>query len=273
MMLALYFVGYSKEILILIGIILIHELSHGLAAMTSGTKIQEIKLLPIGGVVKLDNTMGFTLGEEIFVSAAGPMSNVVLSAAVFFLQENYGWKSSGLDFIIIGSLFIGAFNLIPALPLDGGKILRCILAYFISYKSATKLVSVFSRIIGVLLIMFNIYLFSLGSYNFTFILVGIFIFYQTKKEYEMATYVTMKDIVEKKESLNKSGSMDSQHITVLPQTSLKDIFAQFTPKKFHIIYVLDERYALKGIVTEDQVLNAIISDGMNAKVKNILEKR
>lgn len=66
--------------------------------------------------------------------------------------------------------------------------------------------------------------------------------------------------------------MDSQHITVLPQTSLGEIFKQFTSKKFHIIYVLDEHYALKGIITEDEILSGILEYGMHGKVKNVLKK-
>lgn len=258
---------------ILISIIFIHELSHGIAAMILGIKIREIQLLPFGGVIKLDKNLSFTLGEEIFISAAGPISNMVLSATVFFLKEYFGWVSSDLDFVFYSSLMIGIFNLIPALPLDGGRIFRSMLSFFISYKNATKVIAVFSMLIGVLLIAFNIYIFSFEKYNFAYAFIGVLIIYQSHREQKMATYATMRDIASKKENLNKSGSMESQHITVLPQTSLGIIFKQFTPKKFHIIYVLDEEYALKGIITEDQILNAILLHGMHAKVKIILEKR
>lgn len=272
-MISLYIMGYIEEMLILLAIIMIHELSHGLMAMFLGIKIQEIQILPFGGVVKLDNTLSFTIGEEIFISAAGPISNMVLSATVFFLQEHFGWESSGFHFIIFSSLAIGIFNLIPVLPLDGGRIFRSALSYLLGYKKATNVVTIISKLFAILLIALNIYLFSLGSYNFTFILVGIFIYYQSRRENEIAIYSTMKDIAAKKENLNKSGSMISQHMTVLPETTLGEIFKQFTSKKFHIIYVLDEEYALKGIITEDEILTAILHYGMHSKVKNILEKR
>lgn len=270
---SLYIMGYAEEMIILLAIIMIHELSHGLMAMFLGIKIKEIQILPFGGVVKLDNTLSFTYGEEIIISAAGPISNVVLSATVFFLQGYFGWESNGFNFIIFSSLAIGIFNLLPALPLDGGRILRSVLSYMLGYKKATNVVTIISKIIAILLVALNIYFFCLGSYNFTLILIGSFIYYQSRRENEIAIYSTMKDIAAKKENLNKSGSMLSQHMTVLPETTLGEIFKQFTSRKFHIIYVLDEEYALKGIITEDEILSAILLYGMHSKVKNILENR
>ena len=272
-MVSLYMMGYAEEMLILLAIIMIHELSHGLMAITLGIKIREIQILPFGGVIKLDNTLSFTYPEEIMISAAGPIANVILSVAVFFLQESFSLQSNHFDFIIFSSLVIGIFNLMPALPLDGGRIFRAALSYLLGYKKATRVVTILSKVLAVLLIVLNIYLFSLGSYNFTFVLVGIFIYYQAGKENEIAIYSTMKDIAAKKENLSKSGSMVSQHMTVLPETTLGEIFKQFTSKKFHIIYVLDEEYALKGIITEDEILTGILHYGMYGKVKNILEKR
>lgn len=269
----LYFLGYSKVMLILLIIILIHELSHGFIAMLFGIKIKEIEILPFGGVVKLDKSLNFTNREEIFISAAGPISNMVLSATVFFFQKYSRWENSDIDFVILSSLVIGIFNIIPVLPLDGGRIFRGFLSYLLGYKNATKIIAIFSKLFAFFLIGINILILSLGSYNITFILVGVFIYSKSHKEEKMSSYVTMRDFATKKESLNKQGSMESQHMTVLPQTTLGEISKQFTSKKFHIIYVLDEHYALKGILTEDEILSGILEYGMHGKVKNILEKR
>lgn len=269
--LLLYFLESIEIMIILLAIIMIHELSHGFIARLFGIKIKEIQILPIGGIVKLDKSFTFSNREEIAISAAGPISNIILSATVFFLQKYFGWQNH-LNFILFSSLIIGIFNLIPVLPLDGGRIFRSCLAYILGYKNATKVIVIFSKIFAFFLIGINILILSTGSYNFVLILVGIFIFHESKKEKELVLYTNMKDIATKKESLNRQGSMDSQHITVLPQTSLGEIFKQFTPKKFHIIYVLDEHYALKGILTEDQVLSGILEHGMHGKIKNILKK-
>lgn len=269
--LLLYFLESIEIMVILLAIIMMHELSHGLIARLFGIKIKEIQILPIGGIVKLDKSLNFSNKEEIVISAAGPIFNIILSATVFFLQKYFEGQNN-LDFIIFSSLVIGIFNLIPVLPLDGGRIFRSCLAYILGYKNATKIIAIFSKIFALFLIGINILILSTGSYNFALILVGIFIYHQSKKEQELALYANMKDIATKKESLSRQGSMDSQHITVLPQTSLGEIFKQFTSKKFHIIYVLDEHYALKGIITEDEILSGILEYGMHGKVKNVLKK-
>ncbi|SJZ38875.1 M50 family metallopeptidase [Garciella nitratireducens] len=272
-MFLLYFLGYGKIMIILLIIIILHELSHGLIAMFFGIKIKELEILPFGGVVKLDKSLNFTNREEIFISAAGPIFNLVISATVFFFQKYFGLKNSNVDFIIFSNLIIGIFNLIPVLPLDGGRIVRSLLSYLFGYKNATRIIVIFSKLFAFFLIGINIFIFSLESYNITFILLGIFIYIKSNKEQKMTAYITMRDFASKKESLNKQGSMESQHMTVLPETTLGEISRQFTPKKFYIIYVLNEHYALKGILTEDEILSAILEYGMHGKVKNILEKR
>src|SRR5699024_10996640 len=94
MLMVLYLLGYQEKMLLLLGIILMHELFHGLAAKFFGIKIQEIQILPFGGVVKLDKRLKFTVLEEVFISAAGPIFNMILSATVFFLQKHFGWNHS-----------------------------------------------------------------------------------------------------------------------------------------------------------------------------------
>lgn len=133
--------------------VLLHELGHSLAAMRYGIVVQDITLLPIGGVAQL-RTMPEEPKQELIVALAGPLVNVVIAALLFPIIRlltngltQYGfWQlitgtslSSMLLYIFAANVSLVIFNLIPAFPMDGGRVLRALLASRIDYALATRI--------------------------------------------------------------------------------------------------------------------------------------
>lgn len=132
---------------LLFGCILLHEFGHALAAARYGIKTRDITLLPIGGLARLEQ-IPEDPRQELVVAAAGPLVNVVIAAGL------YGWlaatgalvpieqlgMSGGpfLERLMYVNIFIVVFNLIPAFPMDGGRMLRALLAMRIDYVRATQ---------------------------------------------------------------------------------------------------------------------------------------
>src|SRR5437667_5144275 len=135
-------------ILALFGCVLLHEFGHALAARAFGIRTPDITLLPIGGVARLQR-MPDQPWQELLVAIAGPLVNVVIAAIIIFalgrqaqIEHLRNLQEPGVETLAkLASVNISLvlFNLIPASPMDGGRVLRSLLAMALPYSRATQI--------------------------------------------------------------------------------------------------------------------------------------
>jgi len=145
-------------ILSVFGCVVLHEFGHALMARRFGIETEDITLYPIGGVARL-RRMPRAPGAELLIALAGPAVNFAIVAALVSLASlgliELGSMSSPRDLtfvteLLLVNLVLGIFNLIPAFPMDGGRVLRALLSGFLGRAQATTIAARVGRVLALL---------------------------------------------------------------------------------------------------------------------------
>jgi len=173
-------------ILALFASVLLHELAHALVARLYGIGTVEIVMFPIGGVARPERIP--KAGEELWIALAGPLMNLLIAVGLWFgfaarqgivaLEELRQPTDANLaERIAIGNLILCVFNLLPALPMDGGRILRSLLARKRSLEEATRVAALTGRTLAIFMGMAGL----LAS-NFMLVFIALFVYLGAAQE-------------------------------------------------------------------------------------------
>ena len=167
--------------------VVLHELGHALAARAFGVQTKHITLLPIGGVAALER-MPTQPSQELLIAIAGPAGNVVIAGvlgAVVLLFSDIEAPASVYTVTDVGLLTqlavvnvaLVVFNMLPAFPMDGGRVLRALLAIRIDYAKATRIAATFGQVMALGFVVWAL----LGGTPFLY-LIAIFVYFGGQAE-------------------------------------------------------------------------------------------
>ncbi len=170
---------------LLFACVALHELGHSLAARRFGIHTRDITLYPFGGIARLEGR-AMQPREELWVALAGPAVNLGIAAALYAVASSTG-ISTAADVILRPGGFLGTlmwlnlalavFNMIPAFPMDGGRVLRAGLATRIRYEVATQIAVLFGVVIAVVFVILGVV-----HLNPALVFVGVFVFFGATQE-------------------------------------------------------------------------------------------
>lgn len=253
----------------LFGIIVLHELGHALAARRFGIHTRDITLLPIGGVARLER-MPEDPKQELVVAFAGPAVNIVLAGMLFAILATMGGVSRALDVSVIGGSFLSkllwanvalaVFNLLPAFPMDGGRVLRALLAMRVSYVRATRTAAYIGQgmalLFGVLGLLFNPFL----------VLVALFVWMGAAQE---------RNSVQMRAALG-GVPVHQAMITEFHDLSPHDPLSrpvEYILAGFQEDFPVVENGKVVGMLTRADVMNALAKHGHNALVQHVMQQQ
>jgi Zn-dependent protease len=261
--LALRGVGF---ILAIFGCVVLHELGHALTARRYHIRTRDITLLPIGGVARLER-MPREPRQELWVALAGPAVNVVIAGLVFiFLWLANGlvpissvWEVDGsfLNKLMVVNLFLVAFNLLPAFPMDGGRVLRALLATRLDYARATEIAA---RIGQGLAIVFGF--FGLFGYPMLFF-IALFVFIGAQQEAQMT------QLTSSIRGLKVQDAMITDFRSLSSEDSLASASSQLIAGSQHD-FPVTEGSQVVGMLTRNDLVKALAERGPETKVGSVM---
>jgi Zn-dependent protease len=201
------FLGLAIALLLFFSVV-VHELAHSLYAKRIGLKIDTITLFIFGGAAELHEEPK-TPKDEFIMAAAGPLTSVVM-AFIFAVLGTYGIQNNITPLVIIGAtlsainVILALFNLLPGLPLDGGRMLRSVIWRFSNdYLRSTKIASIMGQILGYSVALYGIFqaIYTVSPNGIWLVLIGLFLKYSARLTYDQTLHrfllkdVTVADIM------------------------------------------------------------------------------
>jgi Zn-dependent protease/predicted transcriptional regulator len=237
--------------------IIFHELCHSLVARRFGLEMSGITLFIFGGVAEMTEEPR-SPKAEFFMAAAGPLSSIVLGLAVLavarFMPGPFFHPTSATKEVLLYlgeiNLILAAFNLIPAFPLDGGRVLRAILwGRHGNIKRATRVTSSIGSGFGAILIVLGVVSFITGSFvaGVWWFLIGMFLRGAASQSYRQL--LLRREL----EGEPVRRFMTTEPVTVDPELYVRDLVEQYVFRTHHKLYPVVDEDRLMGCVTLAQV--------------------
>lgn len=237
--------------------IIFHELSHSIVARRFGLPMKGITLFIFGGVAEMDEEPK-NPKAEFYMAIAGPLASILLGLLLFGLNrlgKLWSWNVSAnmvLSYLGTINLILAGFNLIPAFPLDGGRVLRSILwNRKKNLKSATRIASNVGSSFGFFLIFLGIFLVLAGGIvgGIWWVMIGLFLRNASKTSYQSILIKTILD----GEPIQRF--MKENPVVVSPLTTIEDLIENYIYKYHLKMYPVVQNTNLNGCVDLDSIKN------------------
>jgi len=253
-------------VLFLFVFVVFHELAHSIVARHYGIRVRKIILYPIGGVSEIEEIPD-NPSQEWRMAVAGPLTSLVLGASLlavslFALQQAFSIYTfttitgNFLTDLATLNILLGAFNLIPAFPMDGGRVFRALLAERLKYSDATRYAVYIGKIFGIAMVIIGV------LYNFLLILVGIFVYIGASEEAEQTIISTTLAGVRVKDV------MQSEIGYVTPKQTISEVLEVMFKNRYHDALV-EKDGVFQGIVTWTELMKIKLEERSMLKVEQL----
>lgn len=255
-------------VIALFSCVILHELGHSLAARRYGIRTRHITLLPIGGVAMLER-MPDDPKEEMIVALAGPVVNVGIALGLWFWVSLTGGFTSADQIGISGASFIerlfainvmlAVFNMLPALPMDGGRVYRAALAMRMDHEEATQKAAKLGQMLALVLGLLGLFYSPILIFIALFVWIGAAAELQSSEVKSATAGVTVGQIMLTEYHTLSNGESLSDVVELTLNGSQKD-FPVLTQGK------------VEGVLTQTDLLRGLRADGASGRVENWMQR-
>jgi Zn-dependent protease/predicted transcriptional regulator len=264
-----------NEIFISVGFIIaiflcvtIHELSHALVAKRFNYKTKDINLFPIGGIANIEQ-IPEKPKEELLITIVGPITNFVIAGILYLILASTGGLTSvELTFftprnflmnLMMINLIIGLFNLLPAFPMDGGRILRALLSFWKDRITATRWAASIGQILAGIFFITGLF------YNPFLALIGVFVFFGARIEAQQT------EVIQFLEGYKVQDVMMHHYVVFQASNFLDKVVQMFLDGQENQFLVMDLERVV-GVLTSKEILKGLAEKGENVIISDIMKK-
>src|SRR6266704_3390189 len=250
-------------VLLLFLCVVLHEFGHAFAAKAFGINTPDITLLPIGGVARLERMPEEPI-QELIIAAAGPAVNLIIAFCLFITGGSFVYPPTAAtslnDVLLTINVALVLFNLLPAFPMDGGRVLRALLATRLSYARATQIAASIGQ--GCAFIFGFIGLFG----NPLLLFIALFVYMGASQE---AALAQLKDI---SRSFPVSSTMVREFHSLPQNATLQEAVDALLATSQHDFPVIDESGNVAGVLTRHDLIAALRKHDPHIRVADVMRR-
>jgi stage IV sporulation protein FB len=260
--------GMGREALTLCAVLAGHEFAHWVVAGAFGLRVSSLEILPFGGVLRLEDLDLADPGVEVAVALAGPLQNLLWLGAGFTLRAAGLLRPEVGDFFLAANAVVGVGNLLPALPLDGGRALQALLAVQRGQAVASRVAAAAGYVLAALLLAAALLVLLLRATLVPVLWVfGPLLALRAAPERRDAAVRPWRHWARRGRDIAAAGIYPVRALAVSPRMALRDVVGHFAPRAYHVVWVVDEAGAAHGPWAEADLWRALQAHGAQAEVR------
>lgn len=272
--------GFALHLAVFAGSLIFHELGHILAASLMGAEITRVDVWPFGASAKLERSWQLTPSADSLVAFAGPFNSGILasvaSAVERGLAQSQGAAPTGayplLDLLIKVNLGLFLVNMIPCLPLDGGRLARARLALKTGYVTASRKMAGWGVLAGSVMTAAGLAGMAGGLDWQALVVLGPLIVWGASEERESAAGQNVMAILTRTERLRQRRAITVEEIMVPHDATVSEVVSKLMPSRYNMILVAGRNMKVLGRVTETRLLEAFYNGDTNLRMRDLWER-
>lgn len=270
---ALVVFGRGGDTLILMLVLATHELAHLIVAGLLDQSVDVIELLPFGGQMRMPNLSNADPLAELVIAAAGPINNLILAGLALWLGGFLPLDPSRLTVFIDTNLAMGLINLLPAVPLDGGRIYRALASSSLGAERAHANAVEMARVIAAALGATAVLIWLLGSNGLPALVIAVFLWVAASREARAAGIEWTRALERRQDTLLEQRLMVGQGLVVMEDVTIATVLRRMFARRYHTFVVLGSDLARLGELHEGDVVRALFAYGLTVTMGELLREK
>ncbi|MFP4016878.1 MAG: M50 family metallopeptidase [Halanaerobiales bacterium] len=255
-----FLLGMIDQVLIAFSLVILHEFVHVFTAIYYGFKVTKIELFPFGGMAEYNGLLEMEPWHEIKVAVVGPLFNIVFAVVIYcLLYLNIIEANKYINLLLEYNIVIASINLIPILPLDGGRVLRGFLILIYGIKKGNVIAFRIARFFVYIGILLGILVLVFNRANIWFLFFFFFIYGMINKEEKQLFYYFLRYLSRRNDRINDFTIKELSGSVVYYNLPIKDAIYYINPVKYNLFFVLDNSFNIEGVISESRLIKSYFS--------------